>query len=423
VPQAVEPLAPDVPPPEQTTRLTITTGTRTSGPASPAGASVVFQYSALAETAVIPLREQEVQVYFATRLPGRLMSAADQIAQENFGRLLASYLIPEDFLKLIEASEQLTVVLDPTTACYPWEMAAYKNRRQTIFFGPELKLTRQFRTLLSLAPGMAPAVNDELKVLVIANPAPGTLSLGGAREEGLAVVQTLEEVRKAWDGRLKVEVTVRIGAVADPTPENRAAQDQARATGDLVKSVAPCDPLELLTLLVDGEYDVVHSAGHGIFEQQQRRGWVLDQDCVLSAQEVFCVRQVPRLVFANACHSAEISPDAQRQQQQQQAGLAEAFFARGIQNYIGTGWAVDDALAKQFAIAFYRTVLANTAPPATLGDALAFARTEVLRLERQQEHEHRQRVPTWAAYQHYGQANAKLIAVPNRETPATVAQG
>ncbi len=139
------------------------------------------------------------------------------------------------------------------------------------------------------------------------------------------------------------------------------------------------------------------------------------------------MRQVPRLVFANACHSAEIEkalPQFADLNQRisplkQHAGLAEAFFRKGIRNYIGAGWAVNDAEALQFASTFYRQVLGiqrvngkaeavRTAPPATLGESLSHARTVLLGSG-----DGVNRGSTWGAYQHYGNVNAKLLAFEN----------
>jgi hypothetical protein len=60
---------------------------------------------------------------------------------------------------------------------------------------------------------------------------------------------------------------------------------------------------------------------------------VFARDCFLSASEIFRVRQVPRLVFANACFSA-VTTDL-TEQCGQLVGLAQAFFAHGIPNFIG----------------------------------------------------------------------------------------
>jgi hypothetical protein len=171
-------------------------------------------------------------------------------------------------------------------------------------------------------------------------------------------------------------------------------------------------------LLVNEHFDIVHFAGHGIYEpKQDQMGWVFDRDCILSAQEIFQVRQVPRLVFANACVSALTS--ASCDPRRQHVGLAEAFFSRGIQNYIGTGWPVADEPAREFARRFYSQALGlvhspqgdhvvGTAPPATLGVSLETARRAILGLG-----------SSWGAYQHYGHANAKLVSFPNRSLRET----
>jgi hypothetical protein len=409
----------DLPTQERSTRITITSSAPTGSGVVPAtDGTLVFQYAALGETATIPVRETEVQTYFASRLPGRLISSPQTTSveacrkdQQNYGRLLMNYLIPEDFQRLIEAGDPLTLVLDTTTACYPWEMAGFKGHRDTWFFGTHLKVARQFRTLLSAVPGIAPPVNDTLKVLVIADPAPGLRHLKGARKEGQDILDVFQQAKDAWGQRLKLEVTVRIGAYAErDQPEMREVLQSVRVKGSAIVSVEPCDPLEILALLVNvvtEPYDIVHFAGHGVFDPQQRRmGWVFDDGCVLSAAEIFRVRQVPRLVFANACHSAVTTPTPTEvdQLRRQQVGLAEAFFARGIENYIGTGWQVDDDLAVQFATHFYKQVLGlPSASPdqiATLGTALASARQAILH-----------QGSTWGAYQHYGQGNAKLVAL------------
>jgi hypothetical protein len=417
-----EPAASLPPTLESTTRITITSATEPSTAeeaavfASAVGEpdKIVFQYSAMSGTAVIPVREVQVKTYFAQKLPERLHKAASRCEQEAFGKLFTNYMMPEDFRVLIEGDSSLTLVLDATTASYPWEMAGYKGYRETGFFGPDLRLTRQFRAaLLSSTPGIAPMLNHDLKVLVIADPAPHA-KLEGARAEGLAVIEVLKLVKEKLGDELSLSVVARIGPDSDRNePSLAAALERIRGYKGVVTSAGTCDPLEVLALLVNEEFDVVHYAGHGEFKQDSK-GWVFAEDCTLSAEEIFKVRQVPRLVFANACHSADVDAVGQ---QRQQVGLAEAFFRRGIENYIGTGWAVDDDQARTFATLFYSQALGvllespgvlkvvDTAPPATLGESLAAARSALLGLRQGN---------TWGAYQHYGQPNAKLVAFPNR---------
>jgi CHAT domain-containing protein len=111
---------------------------------------------------------------------------------------------------------------------------------------------------------------------------------------------------------------------------------------------------------------------------------------------------VPRLVFANACFSSVVTPGkalTAAEMNRQLAGLAEAFFERGITNYIGTGWPVEDGPAVTFATVFYENVLEGE----RLGDALATARQRIL-----------DDGPSWGAYQHYGQVAARLVRLDEK---------
>ena len=414
--------ASDTPPPEdRSTLLRVTCPSVQSGVESDTDLAV-FQYSALSQSATVSVREAKVNPYFARRLPDRLREARCATDAARFGRLWANYLIPDEFHGVIESSSHLTLVLDETTACFPWEMVALRGRKDSRFLGPDFELSRLFRTLMSEAPGVAPPLNDELRVLVIADPCSGKLALPCARKEGLAVTEAIRHANDMWRGKAnyKFSVTLRLGSHQEQEdPEIALANARkGRKDRDVVESAGPCEPLELLSLILDGNYDVIHYAGHGVFDPKGgRMGWVFEGDCVLSAAEIFRVRRVPRLVFANACFSAatgEVNPHSQR------VGLAQAFFARGIQNYIGTGWEVQDQAALDVASWFYRQMLGivsvegkeemyDTAPPATIGRALAAARRAVM--DRPS--------TTWGAYQHYGTANAKLLPFRNRHRRAT----
>ena len=102
--------------------------------------------------AAVTVREVEVNSYSCRELPDRMTAAASQ-DQEAFGTFFANYLIPDDFRKLTEGASNLTLVVDETTAAYPWEMAAHKKYSKTSFLGTTLGVSRQFRTLLSPRPG------------------------------------------------------------------------------------------------------------------------------------------------------------------------------------------------------------------------------------------------------------------------------
>ncbi len=389
-------------------------------PAANFFATDVFQFSALSDLAVVPQREQDVNTHLMRDLPDRMTKDCTPEERAAFGVFFTNYLIPDDFRKLTEGPANLTLEVDETTAVYPWEMAGHKKYAGASFLGTNIAVSRQFRSLLSPPPTSPPALNHQLNALIIADPAADELALPHARDEGSAVVEVLEQARIAWGGQYAITATVRIGPREDENA--KSLLQRLHAQNKCVASAEPCDPLELAMLLVNEQYDLVHYAGHGLSDPKTgQTGWVFAADCILSAKEIFRVRQVPRLVFANACFSA-VTTD-QNEQRKHMAGLAQAFFGRGIPNFIGTGWEVDDACAAECARWFYARVLGlrspsastgviGTAPPATIGEALREARTMVLSLKPQSS--------SWGAYQHYGHVSDKLVALANAPAAAEV---
>jgi pimeloyl-ACP methyl ester carboxylesterase len=349
-----------------------------------------LRFSALTADAVIPVRDEPFKPKYAYEASERLMASLRKEEQEKYGQLLYSYLFPPDFHQVIDTGRPVTLVLDRATAGLPWEMACYRGPQQMNFLGPNLRLTRQFRTLLSSAPGVTPPPKRRLKVLVIADPArEPDLQLPGALREGREVVSVLNQFRngegrgQAGDGdSLKIEIVERIGS-------------------------AECDAVEILALILNENFDLIHYAGHGVFDEQDpaNSGWVFGREPdgrlhTLSAREIFKARRVPRLVFANACFSAVVRAGGAAtadEMNRELAGMAEAFFERGVQNYVGSGWPVGDVEAVEFARKFYERALRGD----YLGEALAEGRREILG-----------RGSTWGAYHHYGRHGARLVAPP-----------
>ncbi len=364
-----------------------------------------FRYSALTDTAVVPQIVVEVQNDFVEEITSRLQVTGDTDEQE-VGRVLHKYIFPDEFDPLITNRNDdgppraLTLVLDRASMSLPWEMACFvppdesEEAKGRIYFGTDLRLTRQFRTQLAGTPAIAPPVNRSLRVLVIADPArEPELQLEGARREGEAIVELLRKSAREFgeSGELDIEVVSRIGH-------------------------EECRIVDILNLFFNKHFDVIHFSGHGVFDEEypNHSGWVFGNNSVFSAREIFRTRRVPRLVFANACFSAatlgagrrkgkargraglvfqdKFTPEATNKKL---AGMAEAFFERGVQNYIGTGWKVKDEAATRFATTFYARCLAGD----SIGDALAAARRDIFEYG-----------STWGAYQHYGQSNARLTA-------------
>ncbi|MSV27276.1 MAG: CHAT domain-containing protein [Bryobacterales bacterium] len=340
-----------------------------------------FRFSALTETAVVPVRDVEINATFARGAADRLMASNTRDEQRKFGELLYTYLVPEDFHRLIDGGKPLKLILDRSTASYPWEMACFRraqNPNDVLSLGVELRVTRQFRTLLSSAPGMNPALNQDLKVLIIADPArEPEYQLPGARREGREVARVFRNFRAKDHGIVEVEEHI--------------GPDE-------------CDPVEILALLLSGVFDIVHYAGHGNYDKDNPAGsgWIFGKDCVLSPREIFRARKVPRLVFANACFSAVTTKGRALSTDEHSKGLAsiaQAFFERGVGNYIGSGWPVNDEQATRLARTFYEKLLSGE----MIGDALKAGREQI-----------RDYGNTWGAYQHYGNGNDTVIGKVDR---------
>jgi hypothetical protein len=403
----------------------------------------VLKYSALSATSIIPVRRVAVQAYFADMLPKRVLEQGRLRDQWQYGYLMMRNFVPEDFQKIIEDSEKLNLVLDRETAQIPWEMAGFKLRSDERFFGTDLEISRQFRSVLGETNGHSPELNHIFRILIIADPASSEDdALEFAKQEGIDVARVIADARQAYGdfddsvenspGRMDIKIYLRIG--------NRARDGEIHDDPRLTKLIADCgddididrcEPIDILKLLMTEDFDAVHYAGHGSFDPESgEMGWLIDSDCFLTAEEIFRVRRVPRLVFANACHSGRLQRQITAEAAvARQVSMAEAFFSRGIANYVGTAWAVDDDIARTIAISFYRHALgvngeSNESKPAfteilSIGAALKEARREAVTLIRRVRRQSSERTDaavelsrgiTWGAYQHYGSTGSKLIA-------------
>ena len=349
----------------------------------------VFRFSVLTNKAVVSAREIPVSVAKVELAAEALARAEGRAAQLRYGRLLFNYLFPEEFQPLFEKGVPVRLIVDPTSAALPWEMAAFSDGTSAERFqrlGIERSLTRQFRTLLSRSPGVVPPRDWRLRALVIADPAPEPeWQLPGARTEGRVVARLLREMngKPLDDGLPTMEIVV----------EDRIGPAEA-------------DPVDIRALMCSGDFDILHFAGHGDYKpgDPANSGWVLGAGDYLTANEMFRARKVPWLIVANACYSGVLrtsdpypSPEVARGV----ASIAEAFLERGVPNYLGTGWTVDDRQAVRFAEVFYRALLGNE----LLGKAVEQARRTVFS---------EPLGSTWGAYQFYGDPADQLMRHEDR---------
>jgi len=300
------------------------------------------------------------------RLLARLDSSSLSMKSvESLGDELGRLLLPANVLEMLPRSKDahLVVVHDAPCARIPWEVL----RIDGWFPAAEAGTTRRYAADdLSMAKWaetrrQAPGI----RILLIVNP---TGDLPGASEEG-------RHLEKAFSGNKSIVLEKLTGS---------------EATFAAVREV-----------FHSGRYDVVHYAGHALFnpDQPSESGVLCADNRVLRGADLADLSNLPALVFFNACESGRVrragragaaaNSDRIRALIDANVGLAEAFMRGGVANYLGTYWPVGDASATSFAETFYASLQKKEG----IGTALQAAR-RVLREEL--------RSMDWADYMFYG---------------------
>jgi CHAT domain-containing protein len=128
--------------------------------------------------------------------------------------------------------------------------------------------------------------------------------------------------------------------------------------------------------LRSGQFDIIHYAGHALFDWKdpEASAWLLS-DGLLRARELrntlAWTESPPWLVFANACEAGMDAESPVSRYQGDVFGLATAFINQAVAAYIAPLWPVDDAVAAQLAVDFYRALLLDRV---SLGEALRRAK-------------------------------------------------
>ena len=110
----------------------------------------------------------------------------------------------------------------------------------------------------------------------------------------------------------------------------------------------------VLDQLINYRFDILHYCGHCFFnpEDPSRSGWLFNREPrhIFTAHELSRIDRVPRFVFSNACESG-VTPDrASARSALLAPSFAEAFFARGVSNFIWRGrWTMRPLLVSRAA--------------------------------------------------------------------------
>jgi pimeloyl-ACP methyl ester carboxylesterase len=372
-----------------------------------------YRFGAITETASVPEREIPLDPTLVMEANDRLvMEANDREAVEeqlavqlDWGRYLENLLIPDDLRPVFTTNAPVVMMLDATTARIHWEMLALPDPLQRLsstafddaaphtettdarvnaFLSTSRGFTRQLRTTFAPPPEPPPPPRRVLRVLIVADPAEDA-PLPGAEEEGRAIAALFNAFNDAYQSaEYRVEVVTLFGP--------------AEATRNDV----------LFHLTRRGPYDVLHFAGHCVYDANDpaASGWIFTRGQRLSANELNRIDRIPKFVCSNACESG-ITPDRAAARTAALApSFAEAFFARGVSNFVCTAWPVNDEAARDFALRLYggllglvptedgATYVRDERGPRPMHLAMSEARRAIANTDAG--------VRTWGAYQHYG---------------------
>ena len=301
----------------------------------------------------------------------------------DIGRMLFQLLVPHDFKDAARQLEHVVLVVDSATANLPWELMLADAPGRGDDSLPMAVRTPVVRQLASVRFRRQVRQGTQRLALVVGNPsverfaaafpdprnpdAADPPALPGAEAEAHAVAAVL--------GGLNYRVTPAIGA-------DRTAS-------------------EVLALLYQQPYRIVHISAHGVFDLRhrdglRRSGVVLSDGLLITAAEIEAMETVPELVYLSCCHLGQVddaSParEGQRDANKLAASVASELIAIGVRCVVVAGWAVDDEQAQLFGETFYRSLLQQRQP---FGDAVFQARRAAW--------EKRPDDITWGAFQAYG---------------------
>jgi pimeloyl-ACP methyl ester carboxylesterase len=350
-----------------------------------------YRFGAITPTAAVPERELVIDARLVAEGNDELVAATDDRTRREGGRFLARLLLPVDLREALDGDAPIVMLLDATTARIHWELLTRPGAEASSaerpgagelddFLGVGAGFTRQLRTTFAPPPEPPPPPERLLRVLVVADPAEDA-HLPGAEEEGLRVADLFET---AAAPHADIEVVRLFGP----------------------REASRCEVLRRLLL---ERFHVLHFAGHCFYDpaDPSASGWIFSDGEILSAYELRRIDRVPEFVFSNACESG-ITPDRSGERSAALApSFAEAFFERGVGNFVCTAWPVNDAAARNFAATLYGGLLGL--PEAVGGEGplpMYRAMTEARRALAGSPSAAR----SWGAYQHYGDPLYRLVA-------------
>jgi tetratricopeptide (TPR) repeat protein len=287
-------------------------------------------------------------------------SAASPSFSGELVTMLFSLLIPGAIKEHFISETDLILVLDQTSAQYPWELLAERTPSNEVTpFSVRMGMIRQFKTARFTA---SPHTTRAETALVVGVPKSRERDLPAARNEAIKVAAMLRSAGYDVPG----------GALID------------------------AESMLVFKRLFNREYKILHLAGHGQYVpgKPDESGIILSDGMYLSSKELRNLSPVPELVFINCCYLGRIDDGepclTTNAPYALAASIAEELINMGVKAVVAAGWAVDDKAAAAFAERFYTEMLDGV----QFGTAVLRARIAAKDASSQSN--------TWGAYQCYG---------------------
>src|SRR5262249_34597074 len=239
------------------------------------------------------------------------------------GQFLLDYLFPIDLRQSLSGSAPIVLTCNNEAAQVYWELAAQPLGYDDVgapgvepFLGLTRGLTRQLKTVLAPAADSNTSPGRLVRILLVADTVKES-PLPGAREEADLLLALFDRVTKNSTPN-RVQVTSLIGP-------------SKASTLDVLLGINSFPP-----------FDILHYAGHCVYdaEHPENSGLLFSDGDRLTANDLNRIDRTPKLVFANACQSGVLPSRKDLSSPELPATFAQAFFQKGVANFICTAWPI-----------------------------------------------------------------------------------
>lgn len=303
-----------------------------------------------------------------------LSSFLDSVASSptwdpKVAKTLFELLLPRSLKASADDERPLLLLLDSSTAKYPWELLVSDLSGAAAPAAVRSALIRQLSTEYFREKVPASA---QPAALVVGDPPSDFAPLPAARAEARQVAQLLSE-------------------------------------SFLVEYLDQPSTAALLSSLFARPLQILHLSGHGVYEFRDGQpfcGMVIGKGLYLTPATVAQLQICPEVVFVNCCHLGRLE-ETEARYPDLASNLAVEFIRMGARVVVAAGWAVEDKSARLFATEFYSHMLQNVC----FGEAVLRARRAV--------YDQFPTWNTWGAYQCYGDPDYVLLSASQRSSSSS----